>query len=147
MGRQESAERPSRVNGDTGRRQLSGASNRRVALSVHATLPRIFARCVGQLFRRGSFGAWLTLVGVGLAEAVGKAGCGSFYQDKSCREDCGSCGQPCCTLEWEIGLKRGTIHTSHWRHWLRACSRVCVPMLLSPWRITALPLPPGPVIF
>ena len=38
------------------------------------------------------------------AEAVGKAGCGSFYQDKECREDCGSCGQPCCTLEWEVGL-------------------------------------------
>ena len=38
------------------------------------------------------------------ADAVGKAGCGSFYQESSCREDCGSCGQPCCTLEWEIGI-------------------------------------------
>lgn len=39
-----------------------------------------------------------------LAMAVGAAGCGSFYQDKACREDCGSCGQPCCVLEWEIAL-------------------------------------------
>jgi len=47
------------------------------------------------------------LVGVGLAPqlaaAVGVAGCGSFYQDKACREDCGSCSQPCCALEWEVG--------------------------------------------
>ena len=48
------------------------------------------------------------LAGVGLAPqqaaAVGAAGCGSFYQDKTCREDCGICSQPCCALEWEIGL-------------------------------------------
>ena len=50
----------------------------------------------------------LLLVAFGLAPqraaAVGAAGCGSFYQDMSCREDCGSCGQPCCALEWEIAL-------------------------------------------
>jgi hypothetical protein len=50
----------------------------------------------------------VALLGVALAPqpamTVGKAGCGSFYQDKACREDCGSCGQPCCVLEWEIAL-------------------------------------------
>mmetsp|Transcript_57407 Transcript_57407/g.134814 ORF Transcript_57407/g.134814 Transcript_57407/m.134814 type:complete len:234 (+) Transcript_57407:46-747(+) len=41
---------------------------------------------------------------VGRVSSTGEPGCGSFYQDASCREDCGSCGQPCCVLEWELDL-------------------------------------------
>mmetsp|Transcript_2552 Transcript_2552/g.5202 ORF Transcript_2552/g.5202 Transcript_2552/m.5202 type:complete len:196 (+) Transcript_2552:59-646(+) len=41
---------------------------------------------------------------LGTLWAAGQPGCGSFYQDASCREDCGSCGQPCCVLEWELDL-------------------------------------------
>ena len=57
--------------------------------------PSVVAVCVGAL---------AALLLPPSARAVGTPGCGTFYQDKACREDCGSCGQPCCALEWEIGL-------------------------------------------
>jgi len=57
--------------------------------------PSAFAACLGAL---------AALVLPPSARAVGTPGCGTFYQDKACREDCGSCGQPCCALEWEIAL-------------------------------------------
>eukprot|EP00960_Hanusia_phi_P014489 427543-Hanusia_phi.AAC.1 len=44
----------------------------------------------------------LALAFVSGTGAVGTAGCGTFYQEPWCREDCGSCGQPCCALQWTI---------------------------------------------
>ena len=32
----------------------------------------------------------------------GALACGTYYQDPQCREDCGSCGNACCALQWTI---------------------------------------------
>jgi|OM-RGC.v1.023684195 hypothetical protein len=46
-------------------------------------------------------------------KALGEAGCGTFYQDQSCREDCGSCGQLHASTRFSTlqfcGRKRYTI--------------------------------------
>jgi len=90
----------------------------------------------GQIARKMRIAALVTsMVGVGLAPqpaaAVGAAGCGSFYQDKTCREDCGSCSQPCCALEWEVGRCPGSARTpARSRTHAVARLRVPAPMLL-----------------
>jgi hypothetical protein len=90
----------------------------------------------GQRARKMRIAALVTaLVGVGLAPqpaaAAGAAGCGSFYQDKTCREDCGSCSQPCCALEWEVGRCPGSARTpARSRTHAVARLRVPAPMLL-----------------
>lgn len=48
------------------------------------------------LSRRGALGLLVALAvalgGLIGVDGLGEAGCGTFYQDSSCREDCGSCG-------------------------------------------------------